>query len=372
MRTDKGQVVCNLKSFRKAKGLSQIELADRAGIKRQAIYDMETGKYVPNTMLALRLSKELGCTVEELFILDESPEEQSVTMVEKSEDACARVSVARVRDRLIAYPLDGKWLFNEGFQAADGFLTPGSKHFEFIKNCTEQKKKVFLLGCDPAFSLLGAHASRWQEDARVQCRFASSRLALERLGAGDAHVAGTHLHSPSRDDSNIVFAKKILLGTKAIVVAFSLFEEGLMVAPGNPLKIEGVADLTNRGVRFVNRENGAALRILLDDRLAQAGISGDSITGYDSLLPNHSRCAQAVSFHIADAALGLRAVAAAYGLDFVPLETVRCDLVIPSDLLEFAGIKILLDVLQTRSLHKEIAALPGYDASCTGKIIGQV
>jgi putative molybdopterin biosynthesis protein len=241
---------------------------------------------------------------------------------------------------------------------------------QLFQKCAHQEKKVLLLGCDPAFALLGAHASRWSADAQIQFRFASSHLALERLASGHAHIAGTHLHNLSSIESNITLSQRILSGTKATVVAFSFFEEGLMVAPGNPHGIRAVTDLAKGGVRFVNREHGAALRILLDERLAQAGLTGESIKGYDNLVSNHSRCAQAVAFNMADAALGLRAVAAAYGLDFVTITAVRCDLVIPCDLLDFPAIKILLDVLQTRSLREEISSLPGYESACTGKVIG--
>jgi molybdate-binding protein/DNA-binding XRE family transcriptional regulator len=372
MGSSKDQVLCNLKSARRAKGLSQSELAEKIGVKRQAIYDMETGRYVPNTTLALRMSKELGCKVEDLFSLNQSMDEQPVALVEKTGGTHTRVSVARVRERLIAYPLDGKWLLSDGIQAADGLLSSDGHHVQLFQKADHQEKKILLLGCDPAFALLGAHASRWTADARIQCRFASSHLALQRLASGQAHIAGTHLHNPSMDESNVTFARKILSGTKAMVVAFSFFEEGLMVAPGNPHRIRTVADLAKEGIRFVNREPGAALRILLDDRLAEAGLTGECISGYNNLVSNHSRCAQAVAFNMADAALGLRAVAAAYGLDFVPMEAVRCDLIIPCDLLELPAIKILLDVLQTGSLREELSSLPGYESSCTGKVIGHV
>jgi putative molybdopterin biosynthesis protein len=79
-----------------------------------------------------------------------------------------------------------------------------------------------------------------------------------------------------------------------------------------------------------------------------------------------------VAFNMADAALGLRAAAAAHGLDFVPIDAVRCDLVIPCDFLDLPAIKVLLDVLQTRALRDELASLPGYESGCTGKVIGQV
>ncbi len=366
------EVVCNLKAARKTKGLSQSELALRVGVKRQAIYDMETGKYVPNTALALRMAKELDCRVEDLFSLDESEADQPVTLAEKSCMENSRVSVARVRERLVAYPLDGRWLLNDGFQPADGLLSSDCTNVKFLQKREHLEKKILLLGCDPAFAILGARASRWGAEAGVQCRFASSHLALERLAAGYAHIAGTHLHNASPVESNLALAQKTLSGSRAMVVAFSFFEEGLMVAPGNPHGVRTVADLAGQGVRFANREPGAALRVLLDERLARSGLPGESINGYENLVKSHNQGAQMVAFNMVDAALGLRAVAAAHGLDFVPIEAVRCDLVIPCDFLDLPAIKILLDVLQTRSLREELSSLPGYESSCTGKVIGHV
>ncbi len=371
MKSEKEHVTCNLRSIRQAKGLSQSELAARVGVKRQAVYDMETGRYVPNTVLALRIARELGCRVETLFSLDEFEDEKVVTLVEEAVGANARVSVASVRDRLVAYPLDGKWLLNDGFQAADGLLSLDNGHVQLLQGARIDKK-ILLLGCDPAFAILGACTAFRSADVSVQCRFASSRLALERVASGCAHIAGTHLHNLPSVESNLSFARKMLPKVGATVVAFSFFEEGLMVAPGNPRHINSVEDLARKGIRFINREPGAALRTLLDDRLAQAGIPGDSIDGYEKLVPSHNLCAQMVAFYMADAAPGLRAVAVAYGLDFVPMEAVRCDLVIPSDFMDLPAVKVLLDVLQTRSLRDELAALPGYESSCTGKVIGEV
>jgi molybdate-binding protein/DNA-binding XRE family transcriptional regulator len=372
MKVIKDDVVCNLRSFRRARGISQTELAARVGVKRQAVYDMETGRYVPNTVLALRIAKELNCRVEDIFALDDSETEEPVMLVETAGTVNARVSMARVRENLVAYPLDGRWLLSEGFQAADGLLSPDCSRVQPFHGGKHLDHKVFLLGCDPAFAILGAHASRCATDISVHCRFASSHLALKRLSAGHAHIAGTHLHNSALVESNVKFAQKVLSGSKALVIAFSFFEEGLIVAPGNPYQIRTVADLGKEGVRFVNREPGAALRILLDERLAQAGMTGSNIKGYDHHISSHNLCAQMVAFRTADAALGLRAIAAAYGLDFVPIEAVRCDLVIPCDLLDLPGVKVVLDVLQTQSLRNELASLPGYESACTGTIIGQV
>lgn len=370
MASTKRQVVSHLKKIRKASSLSQSELAELVGITRQAVGEMEAGRYVPNTELALVMAKELNCGVEDLFTLDDAEVGYPATLVEDTNDESPRVSVARVRDRTIAYPLDGRWLFREGFQAADGQMAFRHDRVELFREPDFLKRRILLLGCDPAFGILGAHASRWADEAKVLSRFASSHLALQRVADGNAHIAGMHLHSVSSGEANLMQAQKVLSGSKAMVVAFSVFEEGLMVAQGNPRCIRTVADLDKAEVKFVNREPGAALRILFDERLAQAGLRGECIHGYDFLVPSHDVGAQMVAFRLADAALGLRAVADAYGLDFVTMETVRCDLVVPCDLMDLPPVRILLDVLQSQHLRREIASLPGYESSCTGKVIG--
>ena len=54
------------------------------------------------------------------------------------------------------------------------------------------------------------------------------------------------------------------------------------------------------------------------------------------------------------------------------MEAVRCDLVIPLDLMEHPAVKVILDVLQTRAFREELASLPGYESSTTGKVIGRL
>jgi putative transcriptional regulator len=52
--------------------LTQAELAERAGITRKSINAIETGQMVPSIVLALKLARTLGLTVEELFALEPS------------------------------------------------------------------------------------------------------------------------------------------------------------------------------------------------------------------------------------------------------------------------------------------------------------
>lgn len=67
-----GQVLNHLRRHRLlADGMTQAELADRVGVTRQTIHSIEKGKYKPTIELALRLARELGVAVEELFQLDD-------------------------------------------------------------------------------------------------------------------------------------------------------------------------------------------------------------------------------------------------------------------------------------------------------------
>ena len=59
----------NLEGARKAAGLTQQQLSERAEVSRKSINAIENGVYVPSTVLALKIAQTLGCNVEDLFRL---------------------------------------------------------------------------------------------------------------------------------------------------------------------------------------------------------------------------------------------------------------------------------------------------------------
>jgi putative transcriptional regulator len=61
-----------IKVERAKKNLTQADLADKIGVSRQAVNSIETGKFVPSTVLALKMAKVFGTTVEILFQLEKS------------------------------------------------------------------------------------------------------------------------------------------------------------------------------------------------------------------------------------------------------------------------------------------------------------
>jgi putative transcriptional regulator len=62
----------NIKVERAIKGLTQEELANKVSVSRQTINAMEANKYVPSTVLALKIAKVFNKSVEEIFILEKS------------------------------------------------------------------------------------------------------------------------------------------------------------------------------------------------------------------------------------------------------------------------------------------------------------
>jgi len=359
---------CAIKEYRRRQGWSQDELARLVGIGRQAVYEMESGRYLPNTAVALRLARVLGCTVEMLFIDDAPAELSGINILLGEAETAARLSLAQVRGKLVGAPLSGPQAMSFKLDAADGFLL-ADKSIDCCLPREQLAKTLLILGCDPALSVLHGLMSRAAPGIRAHTLFASSRQALLLLKAGSAHVAASHYHPFGSSLGNIEAVRTLTPDMDCLIIAFATQEEGLMVAAGNPLGIRGIEEIANGRTRFVNREEGAALRKLLDTQLAQHDMPISQVSGYTDEAHSHNEGAMRVAKGGADAALGLRIVAESFGLAFVPLAATRCDLVIPSDLYGHPGITVLLDVLQSSGIRRELASLPGYDPTDTGKMI---
>ena len=60
-----------IESIRKERGILQEEFAKAMGISRQTISSLENGRYNPSILLAHKIAKFFGMTIEEVFIFDE-------------------------------------------------------------------------------------------------------------------------------------------------------------------------------------------------------------------------------------------------------------------------------------------------------------
>lgn len=62
------EFICTLKKYRLLKGLTQEQLAEMVGVRRETIMRLEAGKYNPSLKLAIDISKAVNTPIEELFI----------------------------------------------------------------------------------------------------------------------------------------------------------------------------------------------------------------------------------------------------------------------------------------------------------------
>ncbi|HUR75550.1 MAG TPA: substrate-binding domain-containing protein, partial [Sporichthya sp.] len=146
-------------------------------------------------------------------------------------------------------------------------------------------------------------------------------------------------------------------------------EQGLMVAPGNPLGISGIDDLTSPGLRYVNRQRGAGTRALLDAELSARGIDSGAIEGYAREEYTHLAVAAAVAAGRADVGMGIRAAARAFGLDLVPVAEEPYDLVLRTETVEDPLLAPLWALLADPKFRADVEALGGYSCAQTGRRI---
>jgi molybdate transport repressor ModE-like protein len=152
--------------------------------------------------------------------------------------------------------------------------------------------------------------------AHIDYQTMGSGQALERLLSGDADIAGFHLP----DQDSFVQVQAHLKSAGMIAYPVMRRTQGLMVATGNPLRVKKLVDLARPEVRFINRQKGAGTRLLLDTLMEKEGIRSDWIRGYRHEEFTHTAVATAIMAGTADAALGLKYIAAQFRLGFVPLE----------------------------------------------------
>jgi molybdate-binding protein/DNA-binding XRE family transcriptional regulator len=341
--------------------MTQEELARRAGLSRQSLHAIESGRSVPSTAAALRLGSVLGAPLEELFWLEEG----AAIRAELTGPPAPRVALAEIDGRWVAHPLaSGEALH----VAADG-LRKGAR-IEPLRPVHELRRNLLAAGCDPALGLLAARLGG--RDFRLGWVDAPSETALAHLRRGRAHLAGAHLLDEASGEYNVPFVRELFAGRAMVIVTLASWELGFAVARGNPLRIRRASDLARPSVRLVNRAPGAGARKLLDRLLRSAGVPSRSLCGYDRIASGHLEAAQTVRSSGADVAVVPRAVALAHGLGFVPLSQERFDLVLSRESLSDERISRALDVLASRSFRRELSALSGYDVSRCGRIAAEV
>jgi molybdate-binding protein/DNA-binding XRE family transcriptional regulator len=367
------EIDTSLGKLRRKRGLSAVHLAERVGVSRQTIYAMEAGTYVPNTAVALRLARALETTVEDLFTLADCAEpelvSQEATLLPGSATAETgqAVQLCQVDKLLVATaPNPIPWYL----PAADAIVSSkpdrqGRTGIQTFQQHSDFSNRILVAGCDPGISVLSRHVQAAGIELVLAHRNSSQSLLL--LKQGCVHIAGTHLRDESSGECNLPEIGTLFTKGSVAAITFAVWEEGIVIARGNPKSIRGVEDLIREDVAIVNREKGAGSRVLLDSRLKLLGIKRSQVRGYEALAPGHLQAAWQVHSGTVDCCVATRAAARMFGLDFVPLATGRYDLVIHQRHLDLPRMQNLFDTLSRADFRRQLEGFGGYDTSAAGQ-----
>jgi molybdate-binding protein/transcriptional regulator with XRE-family HTH domain len=338
----------SLRTRRLARGWSQQQLADRAGIARASVSAIEIERLVPSTAAALSLAAALDCHVEDLFQLPgQSPAESTWAWARPDQEY--RFWQAEVAGRTRIYPYESSEL---GTIEHDGTVAEG-----LLQNRAASPPATLVMAtCDPAVALLAGELAR-EASVRLLAFCRSSRGALALLKQGLVHVAGLHLSRADREGNAAAVRAEIGAGYQLVRVA--QWEEGVATTSD---RSSSVRSLVKSRMRWVGREAGSGARECLDELLGTRSAPR-------RMARNHRGVVEAVRGGWADAGVCLRLTAEEANLKFLPVREEAYDLCFVKAMGTDPRIQALLKVLRSTAYQTMLNDLPGYRAKNTGAVM---
>jgi putative molybdopterin biosynthesis protein len=366
----------NLETLRLKRGFAVSQLAAEVGIGRQTIYAIEAGSYVPNTTVSLRLAKVLGVAVEDIFQIvakkKAPPRMMEAIFLGDPELTLPRnpLRLCNVNGQVIAVPSDsGNW----GLAPADAVLLApildGKRNvnstIEILGENWNNPGRALIAGCDPSAPILASALE--QQACELVISYQNSACSLNLLANKLVHMAGTHLLNEVTGKADLFPITKMFPRNSIAIFSYAIWEEGLIVARGNPKKISGIRDLLRKDISIMNRESGSGCRQLLDQQLAKHRVARNKVRGYDQIALGHLPAVRQVHAGEVDCCMGIEAGARSLGLDFIALNRKPYHLVIRRKDLELPPVKALLETLGRASFRREMEACTGYDMRIAGE-----
>ena len=241
-------------------------------------------------------------------------------------------------------------------------------------------ERTFAMAFDPEAHVVTLYASH--DDALVQLqevavsqrlhldiRFCGSVDAIRALNEGRCTLAGFHTRErPARQSLSAQQYRGLLKPGQHKLLGFALRQQGLMVAPGNPLRLTDLASVAARQARHAQRALGTGTRLLQDELLHEAGLSSQALHVLPQDEPSHAACAARVASGQADVALGIASAAQAQGLDFVPLVTETYHLVCLKAALDTPAMLALRQLLGSEAWQRTLLGVMGYRPHASGEV----
>lgn len=331
-----------VKEHRLAKGQSQVELAQAAGISRAGLSAIEIHRLVPSVSTALALAKALQTSVEALF--DRLPSDTEPVWAYSPSTYSSRFWAADVRGRAMLYPVEPT---SGTFVRHDG-VAHGSDPIPVARDIA--RRTLVIATCDPAAGYLALEYGR-QTPFRMIVLRRSSRDALGLIKQGLAHVAGVHLAESISSAGNQQAIEQERLPFDVNLFAMAKWQEGVAHSPG--IKLRSVRQAINTRLRWIGRSQGAGARRCQDEVLG-------SRRSPRHIASDHGDVVASIRSGFADAGICVRLVAEEAHVNFLNICEEDYDLCFPSSYADDPRLAALVDVVRSPQYRETIADLPGY------------
>ncbi|WP_142332343.1 substrate-binding domain-containing protein [Bacillus cereus] len=199
--------------------------------------------------------------------------------------------------------------------------------------------------------------------------YQGSLTSLIKMYQGEGSIVSLHLFDGETGTYNVPYVKRILVGQPCIMINLLSRNVGFYVRKGNPKRIKAWADISGSTIKFVNREKGSGIRVLVDEQLRIQKLNKADISGYEWEESNHLGVATQVANGKADVGVGSEKFSQIVNVDFIPIMKEQYDLVILKNKENEELIEVVKDILQSEEFHNELNAIGGYDITKTGQIV---
>ena len=272
--------------------------------------------------------------------------------------------------RIPSTRVTGKWVFPK--RLIDEWIDSNAQ--KSLGQAREKSRRIegALLASgsnDPILDILHTYMRNLYPEFYIFTANTGSTDGLKALNKGYTDIAWSHLFDPKTGEYNIPFLPTYVPDIKPVVVNLFCRDLGFLVTPKNPFKIHGFEDLTQKGVKFINRQKGAGTRVLLDFNLKRLRISPSKIQGYEKETYTHFEVGLSILSKEADVGIATIAVSKLFGLSFIPITQESFDMILDQSTFFEKGIQAFIEILNSRGFRNRVERLGNYDFKNSGKVL---
>lgn len=326
-----------LSAAREAAGLSQQDLALRAGVSRQMVGAVEAGRHLPRVDSALALASVLGLTVESLFGTPSVPVD--IASGERTQEG-ALVRVGRIGDQSVTAPVR---VGPDSWDMADGIVIEGR-----VTHLSAGGPGIVVGGCEPGLVLLERMLRAGGSGAVAVSMTSTS--ALESLLAGRLHAAVVHGSEPDLAGRS----------REVEVIRFHMARWQVGIAARPDAKGGWWQQALSGKVPVVQREPGAGVQRAFRNAVPKAR---KNVPG--PLAASHIEAARwAVAMNIP--AVTIEPAARVVGAGFHPIEVHSAQLWVSQSWIDAGVVEDAMAILSGSRFRRQLAGVGGYDLEGLG------